>query len=151
MGERSIDDWLRVMADDLHKMAYNWAEELGEALNGGSAGELDVVIEQLKANTVFEETTSENAAEQIARLTKWRVRILKTGRATTGLVTHLIAIAQALETLTLIIAEEKFEEAFVLDWTRSSAESMANDRFRPGGADPDSGPDGPDGRRPRFQ
>lgn len=131
MRENTLDEWFRLMAEDLNKSAYQWAEHLGEALNGGSTGELDVVIEQLKANTVFEETTADNAAEQIARLVKWRLKLLKVGMATTQLVGAIMAIAQGLDALVMRVADEQFAEYIQLDYLPNNPESMAGDRFRP--------------------
>lgn len=142
MRENTIDNWVKLMLQDLDTTAYQWAEQLGDALNGGSTGELDVVIEQLKANTLFEETTTENAAEQIARLTKWRVKLLKFGMASTALVGRIMAIAQGLDGLAIRIADDKFAEFIELDYLPNNPESMAGDRFRPDGQqEPPSPPD----------
>ena len=137
------------MSDDLDQTAYRWADNLGDALTGGSTGELDVVIEQLKANTLFEETTAGNAAEQIARVIKWRLKLLKVGMATTELVGRIMAIAQALDGLALRIAEDKFAEYIELDYLPNNPESMAGDRFEPGNRDDEDRDRGGWGRQPR--
>jgi hypothetical protein len=148
LRENTIDNWVKLMGDDLDTTAYQWAEHIGEALTGGSTGELDVMIEQLKANTLFEETTAGNAAEQIARVIKWRLKLLKVGMATTELVGRIMAIAQALDGLALQIAEDKFAEYIQLDYLPSNPESMAGDRFRPRDRDDEDRDLGGWGRRP---
>lgn len=131
MKENTIDDWVLLMAEDLKQSAYKWAEAFGQALNGGNTGQLDIVIEQLLANSIVPETTADNAAEQIARLLKWRVKLLKVGMATTTLVGAVMAIAQGLDGLSLRIAEAQFEEYIELDYLPTNPDSMAGDRFEP--------------------
>lgn len=131
MRENTADNWVLVMTEDLKKSAYQWAETLGQALNGGNTGQLDIVIEQLLANSILPETTAENAAEQIARLVKWRIKLLKVGMVTTQLVGAIMAIAQGLDGLTLRVAESQFAEYIELDYLPNNPESMAGDRFEP--------------------
>ncbi len=147
---KNIDDWVKIMESDLDQTAYRWAEELGKALNGATTGELDAVIEQLKSNSIFPETTPENAAEQIARLVKWRVKLLKFGMLTQQLLMAVQAITQGLESTTLHIADEKYAEYIELDYLPSNPESMAGDRFKPEtGRDYEDRDDESSGRRPR--
>lgn len=148
MRENTIDNWVKLLSDDLDTTAYQWAENIGNALTGASTGELDVVIEQLKANTLFDETTAENAAEQIARVMKWRLKLLKVGMATTELVGRVMAIAQALDGLALNIAEDKYPEYIELDYLPSNPESMAGDGFRPRDRDDEDRDRGGWGRQP---
>lgn len=160
MKENTIDNWVLVMSRDLETMAHTWAEALGQALNGGNAGELDSVVERLKANTIDPETTAENAAEQIARLAKWRVKLLKVSMATDELVKAMMAIATGIDALGLRIADAQYAEIIELDYLPKNPQSLAGDRWR---ADenqpkPPSPPDDWDkdrdtngnGRRPRF-
>lgn len=153
MRENTADNWVLLMTEDLKKSAYQWAEALGQALNGGNTGQLDIVIEQLLANSILPETTAENAAEQIARLLKWRIKLLKVGMATTQLVGAIMAIAQGLDGLALRVADAQFAEYIELDYLPRNPDSMAGDRFEP---EPDNKRgfeeygDEPDGRRPRF-
>lgn len=153
MQENTADNWVLIMAEDLKKSAYKWAELLGQAFNGGNTGQLDIVIEQLKANSILPETTADNAAEQIARLVKWRIKLLKVGMATTQLVGAIMAIAQGIDALVLRVAESQFAEYIELDYLPNNPDSMAGDRFKP---EPDTKRgfkeygDESDSRRPRF-
>lgn len=153
MRENTADNWVSMMTEDLKKSAYQWAEALGQALNGGNTGQLDAVIEQLLANSILPETTADNAAEQIARLVKWRVKLLKVAMATSSLVGAMMAIAQGVDGLALRIAESQFAEYIELDYLPSNPDSMAGDRFKP---EPDTKRgfeeygDKSDGRQPRF-
>lgn len=153
MRENTADNWVLLMTEDLKKTAYQWAEALGQAINGGNTGQLDIVIEQLLANSILPETSADNAAEQIARLLKWRIKLLKVGMATSQLVGAIMAIAQGLDGLALRVADAQFAEYIELDYLPSNPESLAGDRFEP---KPDTKRgfeeygDKSDGRRPRF-
>ena len=147
--KENIDEWIRLMGEDLDKTAYMWADEIGKALNGGNTGELDTTIESLKAHTIAPDTTSVNAAEQIARLVKWRVKLLKFGMNTNALVNVVQAITQGLDSLILKVADDTFVEEIELDYLPANPESMAlprsghsgkTDRLNP---DPEQEPPAP--------
>jgi hypothetical protein len=123
--KNNIDDWVKLMESDLTRVAYAWAEAVSSAVNGGNTGDLDAFIEKLKANTILPETNSENAAEQIARLTKWRVKLLKVTMNSQSLFQVIGAIIGSLDNLCLQIANDKYAEYIELDYLPQNPESLA--------------------------
>lgn len=151
MNGKSVDQWVEQMITDLRKSLYGWSENISQALSGADLGALDVFIETVMANQIAPLTTEENAGDQLGRLIKWRVKLLKVAVTTIHVTNLMMSIAQALAAIADAVADENFRETNI-DYHTDTG-SMAEDRFhppnRPDGDDDDDRPNTSNGRQPR--
>lgn len=127
---------------------YSWAEQVGF-----SAGEADIVVEKLSQNNLAIMTIGSNSADQIARLTKAKCRLIKFVLLTEATTERLRRFIVGMATMADFMADNMFEE--IVDWSDLIPPSMDSTAWKslaiPDGQAVDDGPDETRGRygRPR--
>lgn len=109
---KNIDTATHELIESLRKLLYEWAEVLG--LN---AGEADLLIERLlsKSKQIHLITDEQNAAEQVTRVIRFKLDLMKFGIVTMQVLDQLAYVTAAFSRIADIIAEDKYLEEINFD------------------------------------